>query len=513
MPNVSSGKYIVDKIRQGGFAPHEIKSDATLRNIVWQILNEQKIAHVKGFENDGSFWQEGEEGVYQQGETDLLPQDMQTLIFHLLGEQDEFELSPVHFARINKNRAIDGMAPKIKRTIGNDGLISFYPSMPEFEYIYNNILDPDSPEYQQMFDKVILPYVEHLERNGGAVLYDVPPEIKNGMESVFASANMMMPTEGYDIEAMIQYTLHNILNLSNSFEMRDALGNIAKLSFDENSHEDAVKKVFGKIIEKNENPSKKLERILNGVSGQIYMNTYEKDDLDAKTISDKMKRVFKIYTADERGNPNFETDPNGYRKVNVGLSKRDATTRQVVVRDILLHNEDNNIPIAMEKFSAEVAFVMQNADKIPEEEYLKRVAALHFRFITIHPFTDGNGRIGRNIINMMVGQIGRNFVMPKEWKSNEYIQRLDAMRENIFADMAQEELGDSVMSYPEETRSLIGRNRYLSLLVDAPQFLGPYEMRHCEPLMRIIEKSNTIPISGEQRKPQSRKISTEDMEF
>jgi Fic family protein len=66
---------------------------------------------------------------------------------------------------------------------------------------------------------------------------------------------------------------------------------------------------------------------------------------------------------------------------------------------------------------------------------LVRVALMHYQFETIHPFLDGNGRIGRLLIGLMLIEAGR---LPTpllylsgylESRRSEYYERLQAVRE------------------------------------------------------------------------------------
>jgi Fic family protein len=71
----------------------------------------------------------------------------------------------------------------------------------------------------------------------------------------------------------------------------------------------------------------------------------------------------------------------------------------------------------------------------PEMSVVIRCALMHYQFETIHPFLDGNGRIGRLLIGLMLAQEG---VLPQpllyisgyiEVHRNEYYERLQAVRE------------------------------------------------------------------------------------
>ena len=49
------------------------------------------------------------------------------------------------------------------------------------------------------------------------------------------------------------------------------------------------------------------------------------------------------------------------------------------------------------------------------EEYIKKVGVLWYKFMLTHPFTDGNGRVGRYIINILLAH--KNIITTSLYKS------------------------------------------------------------------------------------------------
>ena len=77
-------------------------------------------------------------------------------------------------------------------------------------------------------------------------------------------------------------------------------------------------------------------------------------------------------------------------------------------------------------------FVNEDGRQLPA---LVQAALMHYQFETIHPFLDGNGRIGRLLINLLLMERGR-LPLPLLYLSNyfethrdEYYERLQAVRE------------------------------------------------------------------------------------
>lgn len=82
-------------------------------------------------------------------------------------------------------------------------------------------------------------------------------------------------------------------------------------------------------------------------------------------------------------------------------------------------------------------FVNEDERSLPA---LVHAALMHYQFETIHPFLDGNGRIGRLLINLLLMERGR-LPLPLLYLSNyfethreEYYERLQAVRERAEID-------------------------------------------------------------------------------
>ena len=56
------------------------------------------------------------------------------------------------------------------------------------------------------------------------------------------------------------------------------------------------------------------------------------------------------------------------------------------------------------KLDEELQFFMKNIDNYDIGEYIEQVAYLTYKFIVIHPFSDGNGRISRAILNWLLSK-------------------------------------------------------------------------------------------------------------
>ncbi len=97
----------------------------------------------------------------------------------------------------------------------------------------------------------------------------------------------------------------------------------------------------------------------------------------------------------------FPTGRSGMEVINVGRYRTDAINVEsgAMGREKIHYHapEPEMVPVEMERFLA-----WFNSDDTPED-YVKSAVA-HFWFVSIHPFDDGNGRIGRAIADMALSQ-------------------------------------------------------------------------------------------------------------
>ena len=200
--------------------------------------------------------------------------------------------------------------------------------------------------------------------------------------------------------------------------------------------------------------NKNLTPILDGVSAQIYMNSRDLKGKSPEEIEQILQKGYSLHTKNNSQDITYKVDENGYRTVNVGFGNV----------DVLLHRNGDNIKKAMMNFSSSISELLQSAPNMSDEEYIKEVAKLHFRYISIHPFRDSNGRTGRNIVNLLLSQREKMFKIDVKDKER-YLSEMNNMR------------------------SQIPLREYLKSLVDDPNQSSQYEEPACAGLAQFITKN------------------------
>jgi len=114
-------------------------------------------------------------------------------------------------------------------------------------------------------------------------------------------------------------------------------------------------------------------------------------------------------------------DAGKYRVKQVGVRKSDGT--------IYHFTEPLKVSDAMNDF---ISWLQTNVDNLNPIEL---ATLTHFKFVTIHPFIDGNGRTARLLMNLILIQNGFPPAVIKVTNRVEYIQAIEkAQNENILDD-------------------------------------------------------------------------------
>lgn len=377
-------------------------------------------------------------------------------------------------------RNIPGLRLNVNREITENDIIRFSFTFPELNYFSNDIEDDENMQ-KKIQKEVLKPYLKYIKKHGNTLYenisnapLEIPKEILKKMEQIIKTNN----PNGYNPQVVAEYYIYNILNLNSRAMQEQVLNyNSMQLTTTDNN---LLKRLFNSVFQRNKPEMenlimltsalsnnnigniyerlKKLESIISGISSQLYMNSRTIKDKTPEQIEEILKTGYSLYTEREANDTTYIQDEYGYRTVNVGLGKS----------DVLLHRDGDNIKRAMVNLTTDVKKLIENEPNLSEDEYLKKAAMLHFRYISIHPFRDSNGRTGRNIINMLLAQKNKMFVLNRSDKDI-YSRTMNEMRNNI----------------PLE--------QYLDSLAENPEECAKYEETYCGKLTKFI-KSHTSPI-------------------
>ncbi len=126
------------------------------------------------------------------------------------------------------------------------------------------------------------------------------------------------------------------------------------------------------------------------------------------------------------------------------------------------------------------------------DDFLTRIAHFHLQFETIHPFCDGNGRIGRVLMNLQLRDFGYPHIIIRDKAKQLYYKTFTEFRETgSTSDMSQ-------VIYLALTEGLYKRIAYMQ--GQKIVTLADFAKSHKESLSGLINKANrqTIPAFREK---------------
>lgn len=127
-----------------------------------------------------------------------------------------------------------------------------------------------------------------------------------------------------------------------------------------------------------------------------------------------------------------------------------------------------------------------------DKYFLEKIAKFHLDFETIHPFNDGNGRIGRVLINFQLLKFGLPSIIIRDKEKQEYYKSFSDYREKNNTKTMEKILALALME------TLHKRNTYLK--GDNISTLATYAKKHNKksPALFNAAKRQTIPAFREK---------------
>lgn len=210
-------------------------------------------------------------------------------------------------------------------------------------------------------------------------------------------------------------------------------------------------KIEGNTLSRNE-----TEAIMRGVT---VNEKSLKDTLEVVDLSEAYDYMQDLITTKQELNKTVIRDINRIVTYNTSKDRSEAGAfRAINVRPSSVPLADNPYADAVDvpfKVDELIDWSKENANKLHPVEY---AAKLHYKFVTIHPFADGNGRTARLLMNFALSENGYPIVNLKgdEQQRNSYIDALEAGNKDGNMDPFVDYIADKT----EET--LVQRNEILA---------------------------------------------------
>ena len=414
-------KGLLTKLKQGTGSATIFGSsyyDEETQKIIQVITNENKATIVK------------KDGAIRKYESDIYISDVREIIEQLLSDKNSIKNSLVCKLTRVSGRNIPGIMEEVTvaKKVNERGIpyIDIDKPLPDnFHEIISGQINREELERQ-----VIKPYLARIckddkrlsKRHFISRIFNplnrkevTDPELIKRFED-YLRTNTDTPEK--QIKTMSKYFVFNILGgLEQEIVNNEIQGKSVSQKGRRAGYNDMIQNMSNDlfdILNIIPNPNDGLEEIKD-----IYANTV--GQLEALSVEPQRnpelieEQIKNINRNINRHRQEYYAE-NGYRTVDVGFRGKDVG---------LLRQQ--YVPQAMKLYSEKLAGLLKESEQMSEEQYIKEVSKLHFRFVQIHPFPDGNGRTARAISNMLLLEKNIPATFTKMNKT-EYINQMNAVR-------------------------------------------------------------------------------------
>ncbi len=174
-----------------------------------------------------------------------------------------------------------------------------------------------------------------------------------------------------------------------------------------------------------------------------------------------------------------------HKKLHVGQYKKEPNHVLTASGKVHHYCEPLQVPDEMQKL-----IKWFNSPETQKLSVIEKAALLHLKFVTIHPFDDGNGRISRLLMNLTLMQSGFPPCIIKNKNRSEYIRTLEKVRNQ------NEEIHFLVFIANELKETMVFMKKVLSkeeIIIDPLQSLNKIQR------LNIVESViNKTPLSISQ---------------
>lgn len=200
---------------------------------------------------------------------------------------------------------------------------------------------------------------------------------------------------------------------------------------------------------------------------------------ESRITLELLKSLHNTLMTDVRGG---EKNPGEYRPDQRAIGSRNP-------------REARFVPTAPHRVPYEMDFLISYIQEGPKFDPLIDISLVHYQFETIHPFTDGNGRMGRLLITLLMDEYGL-LPHPFLYLSSYFNQYRDEYVDQLFAVNSKGEWEEWVMFFLngviDQSKEVFIRSKELLELKD--RYRKKYQGRQSETLLSIIYELFKNPV-------------------
>ena len=373
-------------------------------------------------------------GTTKQYESSISIDNIRDIIYQLLSEKNTIKNSLVRELTSIPKKGIEGILTpvKIDKKVSQEGIpyIDVEKPLPDN---FLSIINKNEKTKEQFIKEILTPYLNSVCKQ------DPKLSKKHFLSRIFSFKNrkeitsqqlqqrcnnFLRENTDLDEEKMRNASTYFVYNLLENPYIKEMVisnelneTNIQVIGQQKKSGYDGMLQNMSynlldilQIVPSANDGLKELKDIYANLVGTLQSLSIE-PSRDPKLLEEQIKGINKNIN---RHRQEYYAE-NGYRTRDVGFDGKDVG---------LLRTE--YVPKAMELYSQEMANLLETSYQMTEQEYIKEVAKLHFRFIQIHPFPDGNGRTARAISNMLLLEKNNVAIFPKQNRP-EYISDMNGL--------------------------------------------------------------------------------------
>lgn len=364
--------------------------------------------------------------------------------------------------------------PRFQKSLTTDFLVDnngkLYPVIPHLSFFSEALNTHDEKLLKQFENKVLKPFSRRMSKGknfSDKFLQKMKKNIEKLLEPAPNNSNINELYSQYMVDSMLASPKF-IKEVSKSTDSKPSTFNF----FFGPSRTEAMFQTLSDQLTSHAFSRHSIENRLSNVN-QVYYTTHailkalslDLTSLTPETFQEHLIELNDILMADV-SHADTLYRPGKYRGHKVEVATKDpSANKQLLIgkRDINSPYEldpecEKKIVPAMNFLSTSIISLAQDAPNLSLADYAMQVSKLHFRYINIHPFSDGNGRTGRMLINMLLKRKGVLIDLESPSNRSKYHTIMSDLEHSVLDGISPSEYLNNLCSDPDSNSQIEDAN-------------------------------------------------------